>query len=180
MFYNSVIENCLTSLLEKKEEKESSTEDESKEEKLIFMQYRGHVTEKFAQSLRRIGAPCKVVFTIRKLKTVLPSLKPPVTKCLKSGLVYKIQCSRCMSCYVGQTTRHLITRFKEHLYESKPVGKHMKSCNYDVTIDDVTILSSNSKSMKHLMILEALFINELRPTINTRDEYKQHKLVIKI
>ena len=46
---------------------------------------------------------------------------------------------RCMSCYVGQTTQHLIAHFKEHLNESKPVDKHMKSCNYDVTMDDVTI-----------------------------------------
>ena len=109
-----------------------------------------------------------------------PSLKPPVEKSLKSGLVYKIDCSRCNSCYVGQTSRHLLTRFKEHLRSSSPVSKHMTSCNYKVTIDDVTILSAAAKAMNHLLFLEALFIYELKPSINTKDEYKSHTLVIKI
>ena len=56
---------------------------------------------------------CKIIFTTKKLKMDLPSLKPPVEKCFKSRAVYKICCSRCQSCYVGQTIRHLITRLKD-------------------------------------------------------------------
>jgi len=48
------------------------------------------VSEKFEQSLRKMNAPCKIVFTIKKLKTFLPSLKASVEKSFKSGVVYKI------------------------------------------------------------------------------------------
>ena len=50
-------------------------DDENKKEKLVFVQYRGKVSVQFEQSLRRFNAPCKVIYTIRKLKTALPSLK---------------------------------------------------------------------------------------------------------
>ena len=49
-------------------------------------------TEKLAMSFKRLNAPCKVIMTTRKLKTLMPSLKPIVPKMLSSGVVYKIQC----------------------------------------------------------------------------------------
>ena len=58
------------------------------EKKLIFLQYRGKATENFERALRRINAPCKIITTIKKMKTVLPSVKAPVEKAMKSGLVY--------------------------------------------------------------------------------------------
>ena len=51
-----------------------------------FLQYRGKITEKFEHALKRIEAPCKVI-TQRKSKSVLPSLKSPVEKALKSCVV---------------------------------------------------------------------------------------------
>ena len=56
-----------------------NSEDERKKFRL-FVQYRGKCTEEYAQALHRIKAPCRVIMTLRKLKTVLPSLKPPVEK----------------------------------------------------------------------------------------------------
>ena len=44
------------------------------------------------KKVHKLKAPCKVVITLRKTKTVLPSLKPPVDKLLRSGVVYKTQC----------------------------------------------------------------------------------------
>ena len=41
----------------------------------IFIQYRGKGTEEYAHSLRNIKVPRIVIMTLRKLKTVLPSLK---------------------------------------------------------------------------------------------------------
>ena len=146
---------------------------------MLCLQYRGKLSEQFGKSLKRIGAPCKVVFTLRKLKSVLPALKPTVDKSLKSGVIYQISCPRCNACYVGQTNRHFIARFKEHLRVSSPVGSHMKLCDVDVTLDSVKYLASSSKQ-KQLLILEALFIKDIKPTLNTKDEYRSHTLVIKI
>ena len=50
----------------------------------------------------------------------------------------------------------------------------------EVTMDDVTILDQSSISLPHLMVLEALWIEEIKPELNTKDEFKSHQLVIKI
>ena len=65
------------------------------------------------------------ITTIKKLKTCLPSLKVSVDKFIQSKVVYKISCSRCEACYVGQTARHLITRTKEH-FRNGPVATHIR------------------------------------------------------
>ena len=146
----------------------------------MLLQYRGKVSEQFQVSLKKLNAPCKIVFTIKKLKTCLPSLKPKVEKCFMSGLVYKISCPRCNACYVGQTSRHLINRIKEHR-RTGPVGKHLKECaTCELSMENVVILASSSKSIFHLMTLEALMINEIKPVLNTKDEYRSRALVIKI
>ena len=108
----------------------------------------------------------------------MPSVKPPVEKLLKSKVVYKIPCSRCDACYVGQTTRHLITRFKEHK-KNGPVGAHIRSCG-DITSGNVDILDRTNRSAGHLMTLEALHIKAIKPCLNTNDEYKSRALIIKL
>ena len=117
---------------------------------MLFIQYRGKVSESYEKSLKKISAPCKVIFIIQKLKTVLPSLKSEIPKVLKSGVAYNISCSRCKSCYVGQTARHLQTRIKEHSRQSSLLGNHFKQCNNVLTMDDVSILAT-AKSIHHLL-----------------------------
>ena len=177
-FYEPIIHKTLSKICSEK--KKDDSDEEEPEKKLIFLQYRGKVTENFERALKRLNAPCKVITTIKKIKTVLPSLKAPVEKAMKSGLVYKISCSRCQSCYVGQTTRHLLTRIKEHRRIGTPVGNHFKACGSSLTMDDVDIIISSSKSVYNLMTLEALCIRAIQPSINTKDEYKSRALVIKI
>ena len=180
-FYDPIISKVINSFTnhETSNVDEVSSETEVVEKKLVCIQYRGRLSEKFENSLKRIEAPCKVVFTLRKVKTLLPSLKPPITKALKSGVIYQICCPRCNSCYVGETTRHFIARFKEHLRASSPVGAHITRCDVELSLDDVTFLASSSRE-DVLLILEALFIKDLKPNLNRKDEYKSHALVIKI
>ena len=47
-------------------------------------------------------------------------------------------------------------------------------------MDDVKIIAASRKSEYNLMALEALCIKAIKPTINTKDEYKSRTLVIKI
>ena len=42
------------------------------------------------------------------------------------------------------------------------------------------VIASTFKSINYLMTLEALFIKDIKPTINTKDEYLSRALVIKI
>ena len=178
-FYDPIVERTLNKIREPERAAEEEDE-EAMEKKMIFLQYRGKITENFERKLNRINAPCKIVMTIRKIKTVMPSLKIPVDKALRSGLVYKITCSRCQSCYVGQTTRHLLVRLREHKRAGTPVESHFRACDTTVTMEAVEIIGACNKSVYKLMTLEALFIRSLRPSLNTKDEYKSRTLTIKI
>lgn len=147
-FYEPIIQDTLSSIITPVEDKASIPENRPSpppndrlqgevhpacpadiQKKLLFVQYRGKCTEDYARALHRLKAPCTIVSTLRKLKTVLPSLKTPVEKPLRSGVVYKITCPRCQSCYVGATTRHCKTRFNEHMKPSAGVKKHLRKCN---------------------------------------------------
>ena len=183
-FYEPIIRDTLEQLSNSQEEPRQEQGQENaqqKEKKLVLLQYRGKCTEDFARALHKINAPCQLVMTLRKLKTVLPSLKPPVEKMLRSGVVYQITCPRCKSSYVGQTTRHLKTRFAEHrTRKAGPVRKHFEECEETLTDEHVSILSASARGEQHLLTLEALFIRELKPTINTKDEWRSKELTIKL
>ena len=109
----------------------------------------------------------------------MPSLKPPVPKLLKSGVVYKIECPRCNSCYVGQTSRHLQTRFKEHVGKG-PVQQHFRDCDSVLSEECVSVLGATSKGEVTLLTLEALWIREVKPELNTKDEFRSRQLTIKL
>ena len=98
--------------------------------------------------------------TLRKLKTVLPSRKPPVEKMLKSNVVYKIVCPRCEAYHVGKTSRQLTRRYTEHIGKRGVTKPHMNNCNVVLGENDIEILGTHTKSEKHLLTLEALFIND--------------------
>ena len=189
-FYNPIISEAIEKLMGSEDQRmekenaksgeEAGSQSASKpQKKLLFVQYRGKCTEEYAMALRRLQAPCTVVMTTRKTKTLLPSLKPPVEKMLKSNVVYKIECPRCNACYVGQTSRHMKTRLSEHKNKKKPVGKHFKNCRRKLKDCHVEILAQSTRGEAYLLTLEALWIKELRPAINTRDEYKSRTLTIK-
>ena len=147
--------------------------------KLLFIQCRGKCTEQYASDLHKANAPCTIVMTLRKLSTTLPSLKPKMEKNLRRGTVY-ITCPRCKSCYVGQTSRHILTRFKEHQNRPQAVRNHIRECGVNITMENVQLLKSSSRGEEHLLTLEALFIEESKPKINTKDEFKQRQLTIKL
>ena len=75
-FYEPIIENSVNKIIERNhtDVNEQATEPEPEEKenelKIIFVQYRGKITDKFIESLNRLNAPCKVISTIKKLKTV--------------------------------------------------------------------------------------------------------------
>ena len=90
-----------------------------------FIEYRGIAIDWFIKSLKSIEASLQPVITLRKMRTCLPSLKNETEKNLKPRIVYKIVCPGCNACYIGQTSRHLTTRFKEHRYKrNQPVRAH--------------------------------------------------------
>ena len=100
----------------------------------FFVNYRGKPTEQLTKSFKKLNLPCNVIMTMRKVKTILPSLKPQIPRMLQSNVVYEIKCTGCNSSYVGQTTRHLQKRSKEHTGNGGPMKYHLEQCN--VTLDE--------------------------------------------
>ena len=90
-------------------------------------------------------------------------------------------CPGCNACYVGQTIRHFITRFKEHKYKrNQPVRAHFDKCTYSTaTLNGFKILTSISRSLNFLLALEALYIREIKPELNTKGESLSWELAIK-
>ena len=183
-FYESVIKDTIERIITPVNAEERENGVGTQQKHLILLQYRGPATDKFIKKLKECGAPTQVVLTLRKLRSYLPSLKSPIPKMLKSDVVYKVTCPRCQTCYVGKTSRHLSTRFAEERTKKKEqVYQHVKSCRMipqKLTEKDVEVLATVPKGGFQLAIREALFIRELCPGINTRDEYRDHELTIKI
>ena len=191
-FYNPILEETLTKIhnpnIETSTTSAKDTAEENQDEgepqvnQVIALQYRGAETDKLVARLKNCGAPVQVVLTLRKLKTYLPSLKPQIPKMIKSNVVYKVTCPRCQACYVGKTFRHLCIRYgEERTRAAETVFKHMKKCGGAKQLKDehIEVLSTVRGGNFRLKIMEALFIRELEPSINIRDEFNDHELVIK-
>ena len=162
-FIDPIIKSTIEKLVRGEGEPIAKDQKTDEEKEMFIMQYRGKISDELKRNLHKLNAPCRVVFTLKKLKNVLPSLKPVIKTPFKSWLVYKINCPRCNSCYVGYTCRHLISRFKEHKQPAKPVSIHMRTCNRDLCIDVISIfsdfelvdkidMSSIHKSRLHVLI----------------------------
>jgi len=157
-------------------------EDTSIPKKLIFLQYRGKVTENFCRDLQKVNAPARPVLTLRKLKTALPSLKCSVDHSVSSHVIYRITCPRCASRYVGWTSQHIIKRFQKHMTPTQPVGKHVRACGVrkEMNVNDhMEILEVCTKSILFLETLEAIYQELERPEINKKEEWKSRELKIK-
>ena len=59
------------------------------------------------------------------------------SNCRKEGIIYKIQCNKCPSQYVGESSRNATSRGKEHLNDYKykrehsVMLRHTKTCHPD-------------------------------------------------
>ena len=136
------------------------------------------MTDKFVKALHEVNAP--VVPVICKINPFVSSLKPKIPEEIVSRVVYQNKCPSCQACYVGQTSRHILTRYKEHTRPSAPVRKHFDNCAVSLSFDNMDVLKSSARGEAHLLTMEALYIEEMKPIINTRDEYRSRALTTRL
>ena len=76
----------------------------------------------------------------------------------------------------------MIARFKKRSNQkNKPVMKHSDICTRaKLQTSDAQILASSNRGMVHLLALEALYIKEIKPELNTKEKYRSRELTIKI
>ena len=186
-FYDPIINETLTKIIKPEKPQKASGNGQTTKKALFLVQYKGKISEDFARSLHKANAPITVVFTLRKLRTALVPLKPSVDKMLKNQVVYKITCPGCNSCYIGETTHLLSTRFKEHKTRDA-MFKHLMECKWakpkDLKEEHVEIIHQTTRGEHYLTALEALYIKEQKPVINTKHNRENGKkardLIIKL
>ena len=57
---------------------------------------------------------------------------------------------------------------------------HFTQCGKTIDNECIRILDSSTKSDSYLLTLEALWIRDIKPQMNTKDEFKRRELIIKI
>ena len=94
------------------------------------------------------------------------SVKDSAPQGLRSRVVYKFSCAGCNTSYIGETTRHLCTRVREHLLSDKSshVYRYLQSSS-DCDTECFTILDSAASKFQ-IKIKEALQIKWENPPLN--------------
>ena len=121
------------------------------------MPYIKGISEKIAKTLNRFN-----VNTAHKpVKTVGSILKKPKDKFdqdLSTGVVYKISCKDCEKVYIGQTSRALKSRTREHKRavftgdKNSLLAQHCAQTNHDFNFDDVEIVDRCSQWSRRLFL----------------------------
>ena len=120
-----------------------------------------------------------VVFTTNFKMKSLFKFKDIIPTSLRSSVIYKYNCSRCNSVYVGKTSRHLSTRIAEHLGVSFRTGKKLSSppfsqiskhyeeehINEGPNKANFSIITSATTDFE-LNIKESITIKTLKPNLN--------------
>ena len=132
-----------------------------------------HTQRKLTQLIKRFctDIEIKLVFTPYKIKNLF-CFKDQIPDLSKSMVVYQFSCAGCNSRYIGETSRQLTTRIKEHTTSDKNsnIYKHLHaspSCHNQFSQSCFKIIDS-AHSTFSLKIKEALHINKLNPDLNVK------------
>ena len=84
-FYEPLIHLTIEKLNLPRRSNEAEEEEVKEDPKhLLSLQYRGKAIKVYVPALDKVNVPCKLILTLRKLKTVLPSRRVQVDKSFES------------------------------------------------------------------------------------------------
>ena len=138
----------------------------------------------FVRKRYRYGTYCnnlkiKLVFSSFKIKNLI-RVKDFVPRSLRSCVVYKFTCAECNSVYVGETSRHISTRVREHLFSDKNshIFKHLQSSDACKNACNETCFKVIDSARTHyqLKIKEALHIMWEGPSLNKQVQHYNFSL----
>ncbi|KAL9986111.1 hypothetical protein ACROYT_G000191 [Oculina patagonica] len=125
---------------------------------------------------KKINSDLRPVFTSKKIADDInvAEAKPPLIN--QQCVVYKFKCVSCDADYVGYTRRHLFQRIDEHKHSA--IGNHLRDAHNQSNKDlnkQFTILKK-CRGKFECLIFEMLFIQELKPKLNTQSDSIKAKL----
>lgn len=103
------------------------------------------------------------VFQVNKTSMFFHN-KDRIPRDLKSNCVYKYTCGDCNKVYIGETSRHLITRAKEHI-KGYPVPTEITTHCHDTHENNFSVIAVT----KWHRILETICLKETKNLINERE-----------
>ncbi|UYV69183.1 PGBD5 [Cordylochernes scorpioides] len=131
---------------------------------------------KIALEMKKYG----IKFFFRTPRTIGNILRNPITKSTtdqnplqKKNAIYSVSCIDCPSIYVGETSRKIQTRLKEHTYNMKTkdprslIFQHTMNTGHKFNLDSPTCHYSNITTKSERLILESL-ISKQHNSINRR------------
>ena len=103
----------------------------------------------------------------RTIKQILVKPKDKDSKEKKSGIIYCYQCAAidCGEKYIGETSRTLGERYKEHLREPSAIQAHSHITGHQLSQDNFSIIGREGQDITRL-IKESIFIRINNPTLN--------------
>ncbi|XP_015774439.1 PREDICTED: uncharacterized protein LOC107352642 [Acropora digitifera] len=136
------------------------------------------VRRKLRDLSKKIWVTLQPIFERKKLKQDLKpkEIKPSIVN--RQCVVYKFACDLCDADYGGYTARHLHQRIAEHKYSS--IGKHLLEAHGDKNL----LKEGQCRVLKKYhgkfdcLVYEMLFIQELKPSLNTQSNSISAKLVV--
>ena len=99
-----------------------------------------------------------------------------VGDCAKMGVVYQIECLTCSALYVGETSRTLSIRIKEHLASKRrksltsPLGKHRVEAHGGNDFEVKCTILTYESEISARKALEAFWISAKSPAMNNKNE----------
>ena len=140
---------------------------------LVMLPYVAGISEDVRRVCRRFGL--KVIFKSgRSLRSVLTKVKDTLPAEKQSKVVYQIPCS-CGRAYIGETTRRLETRMKEHqdaccrgMVEKSAVAEHAWEHHHPIEWEGTRVIDRAGRS-KEFQLTEALHIQTATGELLNRD-----------
>ena len=101
------------------------------------------------------------------LKQLLMKSKDQDPRENKSGVIYSYQCGDITysEVYIGETSRTLGERCKEHLKKSSPIYVHSQHTGHNSSPDNFNIIGREDQDLART-IKEAIYIRVNNPTLN--------------
>ena len=109
----------------------------------------------------------KLAFSTFKIKNLM-KVKDSVPRSLHSNVIYTFTCAECNSAYVGETSRHLSTRVREHLVTDKNshIFKHLKGSDKCRSAYNDSVFSILDSVSTHFQLK---FKEALQPRVRTQE-----------
>ncbi|KAL9986803.1 hypothetical protein ACROYT_G001002 [Oculina patagonica] len=103
---------------------------------------------------------------VNSLRSQLVHVKDKTSNLKKCGTVYQVQCEQCNKEYVGETSRLLETRMKEHQSRnSSAIHEHCRLEGHSVDTSKTKVLATEINTFKR-RVKEAIEIKLRKPLLN--------------